>query len=593
MYAAIVLVPIVLLQGMLLDYVRVKYTQFSMEKMTRAFSRSVLSAFDRQLRDYGLFGLQASEAERIHIISSLLEHYRGSESSSGLLPGRNVHKVQITPLYTLADHAVIQRQINEEMKLKAPLAFTAFALDMWNGKGDWLQDEQEKLKQAERIERLLHERGRALDGAYEAASELYAELQTYADSVTNANSLEHNIAQLHSMLNVLASKEEQLLQAALAYAPDGHLSETEAVFSLLLDEGYVQAVEQQSARLVSQYRGIAAAASGATEPEDLQQIQQAHAELMAEASNWLNRIHVDVQSRQTALARLDAVKDNSRRALVQSLAQAAREADKQICAADDGTEYAQLRELEQAYRSYNAAPPGYQAYPRAALTQTPEEYQRQALSIIGQIAKLVETIRDEVYVNEYTLYNFSHRLASKEDRIVPSGEVEYSLYGMTSCADNLGSAYADIFMLRFGIRMVETLTQARTAAVAAAGSPLALFLHAAAEGAVMAAADMERLLHGERIDVFGGVDGIRIGYEGYLRFLLAVHVRPVDVLPRLQALIELQTGTSLFDRPAHVEVQLQSAVGLWFLPAAAKLAQRAQHIDGPTWMIEKRAVMAY
>lgn len=613
-YASIVLVPIMLLQGMLLDYIRVKYTQISMEHMTRAMSRSVLSAFDRQLREYGLFGLQASENEQMQIVSSLLAHYSGVETGSMLVSGRSASNVQITPLYTLADHAVLHRQIDEEMKLHAPLAFTAYAFNMWTGKSAWLQGEQDRLRQAERIERLLQERGRALEHAGVCASEFYAELQRiyaaamqqadaeegHADvletqhgaSRSDASSLERTADQLRSALSVLRSAEEGLEQALLAYTSDGPLPEAEVAFTLLLDENGVQTYEQQVDRLLAQYSSFAAAAYGLADAAELRQMHAAH---MSEAQDWLRRIQTEASSRQAKLARLNLVKDNSRRELAQSLSQVARAVDQQLCSADADYEaaYERLPGLEHAYRSYNEADAGYQAYPAAALTQTPEEYQRQSLAVINRISELTESIKDEVYVNEYALRYFSHRLAPRAERTISSGEVEYIMYGMASCADNRGSAYADIFMMRFGIRMAETLIQARTAVVAAGGSPLALFLHAAAQGAVTAAADMERLLHGERIEWFDGSGDMRSGYEDYLRLLLALHTRPVDMLPRLQALIELQTGTNLSERPAHVEVRLRSGVELWFLPGAARLLQPGQHIAGRTWLVDKRAVMSY
>src|SRR5690606_35548949 len=56
-YAAVVLVPLLLFQLVLLDFVRIRLAEAEEEAALRSAVRSVLSAYDPSLRDYGLFGL--------------------------------------------------------------------------------------------------------------------------------------------------------------------------------------------------------------------------------------------------------------------------------------------------------------------------------------------------------------------------------------------------------------------------------------------------------------------------------------------------------------------------------------------------------
>ena len=43
-------------------------------------------------------------------------------------------------------------------------------------------------------------------------------------------------------------------------------------------------------------------------------------------------------------------------------------------------------------------------------------------------------------------------------------EVEYILYGLSSCSANKAAAYAEVYMIRFAIRMLEALMDVRKAA---------------------------------------------------------------------------------------------------------------------------------
>lgn len=200
----------------------------------------------------------------------------------------------------------------------------------------------------------------------------------------------------------------------------------------------------------------------------------------------------------------------------------------------------------------------------------------------------MENIRDETYVNEYAMYYFNHRTSSLQTNVSPlqdqlsehalqNQEVEYILYGLSSCKANRMAAYAEIYMLRFAIHMLESLTDARKAAV---GSPLLIVLIAAAEGGIKAYHDMERIMSGEEVPVFAKWGAVTMNYADYLRMFLTVHSLEDKKLSRIQALIQLNIKIDLKQRPAYIELKSMMTMKLWF-------------IRGKEYHIKKTAAMSY
>ena len=171
------------------------------------------------------------------------------------------------------------------------------------------------------------------------------------------------------------------------------------------------------------------------------------------------------------------------------------------------------------------------------------------------------------------------------------------LYGLSSCTLNRAAAYAEIYAVRFAVRLVEALLDVKKQAVGAVGTPLLVFLTAAAEAAVKAHQDMKQLIRGEAVPVFAKTPALKMAYSDYLRLFLAVHSKETEKMARIQALIELNTGIDLTERPAYIILRSESAIRLWFLPGAAEWVRRAAGLQGRIedrrYIISKRAEMAY
>lgn len=211
-----------------------------------------------------------------------------------------------------------------------------------------------------------------------------------------------------------------------------------------------------------------------------------------------------------------------------------------------------------------------------------------AMELIGSIANAAEGLRDELFMNEFALTKFNYRTYGMEkdgagqpiqDRALSDAslhrlagqEVEYLLYGFSSCMGNISSAYGEIFAFRLAVRTIEALMDPQKSAVSL-GSPLLLILTAAAEGAVKAFQDMNKLINGESVELSAKLasSAWSLTYKDYLRIFLLLHSTDHKLMARMQALIELNTGKDLRDATTYMQGYAKSSVKLWFFPGMAK-----------------------
>jgi hypothetical protein len=238
-----------------------------------------------------------------------------------------------------------------------------------------------------------------------------------------------------------------------------------------------------------------------------------------------------------------------------------------------------------------------------------------AMDFADKLADAAQGVRDELFLNEYVLSKFSYRttglekdssgnpkpsatFTKPEDHPLTNQEAEYVLYGFSSCAANISSAYAEMFSFRLAIRTLEGLTDPKNE-VLQAGSPLLVFLAAVAEGAAKALSDMNRLVKGEEIPISSKITNpaLTMGYKDYLRIFLLIHGGKLNRLARLQALIELNTNKDLAQETTYMQGSAAVTVKLWFMPVIAKLLNAGGlfpcRVENGRCSIRKNAVMAY
>lgn len=212
-----------------------------------------------------------------------------------------------------------------------------------------------------------------------------------------------------------------------------------------------------------------------------------------------------------------------------------------------------------------------------------------AMGMLEAFNNAAESMRNELYVNEFALTKFNYRTYGLEkdpagqlklsNELVDPGshklvnqEVEYLLYGFSSCVANISSAYAEMFAFRMAIRTVEALLDSKKELLGI-GSPLLVLLAAAAEGALEAFQDMNKLTKGETVELSAKIttSALSLTYKDYLRIFLLLHSNNTKLMARMQALIELDTGKDLVQETTYIQGNGASEVRLWFIPQIMKL----------------------
>jgi hypothetical protein len=220
-------------------------------------------------------------------------------------------------------------------------------------------------------------------------------------------------------------------------------------------------------------------------------------------------------------------------------------------------------------------------------------------------------LRDELFINEYALDKFNYRTWGVGEAALQQGaparsnpgghplvrqEAEYLLYGFNSCDLNLSAAYGEMFLLFFGIRTAEALMDP-AAGAAGAVAPLAALLKAAAEGAVRAVQDMHTLTGGGAVSLFQKLGAFKVTYKDMLRVMLLLHPNQSSVLIRMQALLELNTGTDLTQTTTYVQGTSSGSVNVWFLPgvlrAIGKTGAVSLDLEEGRFRFRQTAVYAY
>ncbi|MDQ0875398.1 uncharacterized coiled-coil DUF342 family protein [Paenibacillus sp. V4I3] len=221
--------------------------------------------------------------------------------------------------------------------------------------------------------------------------------------------------------------------------------------------------------------------------------------------------------------------------------------------------------------------------------EKPEPVSLKAMGMLESFNNAAESMRNELYVNEFALTKFNYRtyglekdpagqpklsneLVDPGSHMLANQEVEYLLYGFSSCGANISSAYAEMFGFRMAIRTVEALLDPKKELLGI-GSPLLVLLAAAAEGALEAFQDMNKLTKGEAVELSAKIttSALSLTYKDYLRIFLLLHSNNTKLMARMQALIELQTGKNLVQETTYIQGNGSSEVRLWFIPQIMKL----------------------
>ncbi len=241
---------------------------------------------------------------------------------------------------------------------------------------------------------------------------------------------------------------------------------------------------------------------------------------------------------------------------------------------------------------------------------TAEEAGDQAMNLMDTVQSLALDLRDEMYINEFALSKFSYRTLGEErdqhgkkrnnvstvlsnpmSHPLQQQEAEYILYGFDSCFENYSAAASELFLMRLAIRTMEALTDPKKA-ILSLGSPMLVLIVAVAQGAVLAADDVLDLLHGKEVVISAKLPAaLTLNYKDYLRIFMLLHGRLDNMMYRMMALVELNTGKSLDQAHTYLVASAESKLKLWYMPVV--MDWMGKEVSYRHAIVRKQAVQSY
>ncbi|MBO9606294.1 MAG: hypothetical protein J7639_10100 [Paenibacillaceae bacterium] len=673
-FLIVVLFPMFVFHGVAIDLIRAKLAERETEATVHAGLRSVLASFDRKLQRYGLFAVSDDLGAMTDTFTDVMRRNLSSSIEGPgiryLDPVLAAERVRLQVGKTLADSDVFDKQVQQEMKYRAPLEYAAEFVDKWKATKaeDRLRQTAAFSRQSEAAETLIRQLDLALDDAwleaqtwmvdlkgriarydvrfqqlaeladrtglsdaealrgaladierdmaafpqkdgtaYEALVERKATLASQLEDLTAYAML---AAETKAMLPVDVAAAEQAyagLAAAIdaawkaneklreeserAYREESGEPAGRAFASVFVYElGYFAAYRTESGKALALFGGLAATSSDWS-PGSFAAAEQALAATGAQVERFRALQAAKEAERQRRGAETES-RLNEQRGLAASALQQAQQAMGGCSVFGGGDAYSALYEqlertpgLASKYAAYNSAvirestegEPLYDGDDRASA----ERATQRSIVWIDAIGSMLIGFRDEMYRDEFALSKFSYRtqqssteLSSPLGHPLRNQEAEYVLYGFGSCAANYAAAYGEMFAMLMAVRTTEALLSPQTELLNV-GSPLLVFLAAAAQGAIQAAADMNRLVSGGEVPLFKKWPAVTTTYKDLLRIAYLLHSNNAAMAARLMALLELNTGVDLTKTATHIHAEALTTQRYWFMPVAMQALQAA------------------
>ncbi|NQX64670.1 hypothetical protein HQN90_00885 [Paenibacillus alba] len=719
-YLILIIVPIFLFQAVLIDFARIKLAEKESESAVKAAARSVMSAYDQELQKIGLYGLGISQNESETLFREVFTANLSGQTAAGAfhyVDTKPVNEsIRVTPVYSLANHIVFEKQVLEDMKIKAPIEYTLEITDKFRKSGTTtpFQFGTQFSKNAAELEKLINQREEALDEAWESAENLHAQTQQYYTyylaRITELDQLAaqiglHTVDEVKSEMSSIRSQIESIREsmsnmdmsiAAISQAGSGSaagiqnmlqaksrlaeqaqllnqkLNELDVLLQLIMKyaallaatklevpadsrvvlqlkqniEPALRLAKQRNDELRTKIDGIPRDAGIGNEnvnevfqnvsilgddyfykyqtsiasitalfsafqevmdsiylftPDQTNRANSANQSYHTESVGFyrtqslLEKTRMDHNNmistnKQQQKTKIQAVLDQAKQAMGTCTVFSSPNGDNRVYERlqGSGNSSADTKGYYQKYRDANAQETTIGSEIAYDLEKS-EPVSLKAMGMLEAFNLATDSLRDEMYVNEFALTKFNYRTYGQE--LDPNGnpkksseltdpgahplknqEVEYLLYGFSSCGANISSAYAEMFSFRLAIRTVEALLDPKKELLNV-GSPLLVLLAAAAEGALLAFQDMSKLIKGEAVELSAKITTsvLRLTYKDYLRVFLMMHSNNTKLMARMQALIELNNSKDLVQETTYLQGYAISEVRLWFIPQLMKL----------------------
>ncbi|WP_338542206.1 hypothetical protein [Paenibacillus tundrae] len=166
-----------------IDYARIAAFKVQAERMTHAALRSVMSAYDPSLREYGLFAYGDSSSEAI-----MAKVLNDSVKPSAVKDGFPILDIQwdttsLSMDRELGKYEIFNRQIQEDMKYRAPVDFTLEVVNRFKPMSEDLKEAAHTVDLLKKLQKLYDKREKLLDEAIENQTESAEKLKNLPDLI--------------------------------------------------------------------------------------------------------------------------------------------------------------------------------------------------------------------------------------------------------------------------------------------------------------------------------------------------------------------------------------------------------------------------
>lgn len=237
-----------------IDFSRMFAMQARAEALAHAASRSVMSAFDRELAEqYGLFAY--GQTEESYIMSKVLEDQLALTRRQEGLPllGARLEESTVEMLRPIGIYEVFERQIREQMKYKAPIDITIEIFNHFKPLAQMMKEASNTVDLLGKLQKLYDRREAKLDELLAKQREAGEMAAAYSNLLPRGSSGSRGQSTLGGNITSLAEAAAQYEDYVLKLEEDRDREPLERIYTLKLyryrlDTGEVFKLLSQSAQ---------------------------------------------------------------------------------------------------------------------------------------------------------------------------------------------------------------------------------------------------------------------------------------------------------------------------------------------------------
>ncbi|GAA0133391.1 hypothetical protein YSY43_02310 [Paenibacillus sp. YSY-4.3] len=218
-----------------IDFARMSALQARTEALAHATSRSVLSAYDKQLlEEYGLFAF--GETDENYLMSKVLEDNFHLAMRSDDLPimGARLDSSSVELQRPLGNYSVFRQQIREEMKYKAPIDFAIEVVNKFKPMSQVMKEASNTVDLLSKLQRLYEQRENKLDQLLSAQKQAAASAKGYTDRLARGNYTYISDNSLGGRIHLIADAASQYSDYLAKAEEDRDREASERMYSDLL-----------------------------------------------------------------------------------------------------------------------------------------------------------------------------------------------------------------------------------------------------------------------------------------------------------------------------------------------------------------------